>query len=138
MSGAFVTLHRQDRLRGCVGRCTGSDPLATVVPEMTLAAALEDTRFDPVSPEERDIDVEVSVLSPMKRLADPSRFRVNRDGGYLKAGGVSGLLLLHVAHGRNWTGEDFLNALAQKAGVGKDAYQDPDARLFVFRTQIIQ
>ena len=136
-AGAFVTLEKNGQLRGCVGRISATDPLAEVVPEMTLAAALEDTRFDPVDPSERDIDVEVSVLSPMKRLADSSRFRVGRDGGYLKVDGLGGLLLPQVAEGRNWSSRDFLRALATKARVSSDVYQDPRARLYVFRAQVI-
>ena len=135
--GAFVTLHQQGRLRGCVGRCTGLEPLAKVVPDMTLAAALEDSRFPPLKTGERHIDIEVSILSPMKRLPDASHFRVNRDGGYLRAAGFSGLLLPHVAQGRNWSSQDFLDALAQKSGAGNDIYQEPGTKLFVFRTQII-
>lgn len=135
--GVFVTLRQRGRLRGCVGRCTTSEPMAQVVPAMTLAAALEDSRFDSLRPEERDVSVEISVLSPMKRLPDTSRFRVNLNGGYLKAKGSSGLLLPHVAKGRSWTSQNFLHALAHKTGVDKDVYEDPDTRLFVFRSQSI-
>ena len=136
-AGAFVTLHKNGALRGCVGRVTASEPLAQVVPEMTLAAALEDTRFEPLRPDEKGIELEISVLSPMKRLPEPSRFRVGIDGGYLKAGAMSGLLLPQVAEGRNWTAGDFLSALARKAGVSPDVYARPETRLYVFRAQII-
>ncbi len=137
-AGAFVTLHKNGALRGCVGRVTATEPLAQVVPEMTLAAALEDTRFEPLRPDETGIELEVSVLSPMKRLPDRSRFRVGIDGGYLKTGTMSGLLLPQVAEGRNWTAGDFLSALARKAGVSPDVYADPETRLYTFRAQIIQ
>jgi len=137
-AGAFVTLEQNGRLRGCVGRISETEPLAKVVPEMTLAAALEDTRFAPLRPDEEGIELEVSVLSPMKRLTDLARFRVGRDGGYLKAGGFSGLLLPQVAEGRNWTSRDFLNALARKAGVSDEVYSHSDTRLYVFRAQVIR
>ncbi len=136
-AGAFVTLEQRGQLRGCVGRTSEDEPLTTVVPEMTLAAALQDTRFSPLRPEERDIEVEISILSPMKRLLEPARFRVGRDGGYLKVHGIGGLLLPQVAEGRNWTARDFLAALARKAGVSESVYGDPGARLFVFRAQVI-
>jgi len=136
--GAFVTLHQQGRLRGCVGRCTKADPLASAVPQLTLSAALEDTRFPPVRPEETGLEVEISILSPMKWLPEPSRFRVHRDGGYLRAATRSGLLLPQVAEGRSWTARDFLEALAQKAGCPPKVYEDPQTRLFVFRAQVIQ
>jgi len=134
--GAFVTLHQNHRLRGCVGRCSARDSLARIVPELTLAAALEDARFQPVGREERDIAVEISVLSPMKRLPDPAQFRVGRDGGYLEGAGHSGVLLPHVASGRDWTSEEFLTALARKAGTGPHIYSAPGTRLFVFRAQV--
>lgn len=137
-AGAFVTLERNGQLRGCVGRISATDPLAEVVPEMMLAAALEDTRFEPLEPGEQGIELEISVLSPMKRLADPARFRVGRDGGYLKVDGFGGLLLPQVAEGRDWTSGDFLRALAAKARVSSNVYEDPRARLYVFRAQIIR
>lgn len=136
-AGAFVTLHKDGQLRGCVGRCTAASPLANVIPEMTLAAALEDTRFEPLRPDEEGIDIEISVLSPLKRLTDYSRFRVGRDGGHLKIGGLSGLLLPQVAEGRGWTADDFLDALARKTRVDRDVYGDPTARFSVFRAQVI-
>jgi len=137
-AGAFVTLRRDGELRGCVGRIAEIDPLAKVIPAMTLAAALEDTRFEPLRPEESGIEIEVSILSPMKRLPDPSRFRVGIDGGYLKVGGAAGLLLPQVADGRDWTAADFLAALAQKAHVPIEAFSNPAARLYIFRAQIIE
>jgi len=137
-AGVFVTLHQNGQLRGCVGRISGSGPLSHSVPEMTLAAALEDSRFDPLGREERGIDLEVSVLSPMKRLVNVERFRAGRDGGCLKAGGLSGLLLPQVAEGRAWTSREFLQALARKTGVAESVYRDPEARLYVFRAQVIR
>jgi AmmeMemoRadiSam system protein B/AmmeMemoRadiSam system protein A len=137
-AGAFVTLRRNGRLRGCVGRCVQPEPLLSAIPQLTLAAALEDTRFEPVRPDETGIDVEISILSPMKWLPDPSRFRVHRDGGFLRSGSRSGLLLPQVAEGRSWTPRDFLEALAQKAGLPANVYEDPNSRLFVFRAQIIE
>ncbi len=137
-AGAFVTLHKNGQLRGCVGRCAAVEPLGKVIPEMTLAAALEDTRFEPVRPDEKGIELEISVLSPMKLLADRSRFRVGRDGGYLKCSGLSGLLLPQVGEERNWSTEEFLTALARKARLPKEVYNDPEARLYVFRAQVIR
>jgi len=137
-AGAFVTIHQKGELRGCVGRVGTTMALHSSIPELTLSAALEDSRFKPLSPAETDLEVEISILSPMKRLPDPSCFRVNVDGAYLKIGGVGGLLLPQVADGRNWTGPDFLQALARKAGVTDDVYDDPAAKLYSFRAQIIQ
>ena len=137
-TGAFVSLHKGGDLRGCVGRCAATAPLAEVIPEMTLAAGLQDTRFAPLRPDETDIDIEISVLSPMKPLPDRSRFRVGIDGGYLKVDGHAGLLLPQVAENRDWTRDQFLSALARKTGVPGSAYDEPGARLYVFRAQIIR
>jgi len=137
-AAAFVTLTSQGNLRGCVGRKASTEPLATLVPSLTLAAALEDTRFDPVRRGEADLELEVSVLTPMKRIASLDEFRVNEHGALLEAGFNHGLLLPQVATERNWTARQFLDALARKAGAGRDAYRDPSTRIYVFRAQIIR
>jgi len=136
-AAAFVTLHKDGQLRGCVGRRASLEPLGRTVGEMTLAAALDDSRFEPVSRSETGLQIEISVLSPFKRIADRSAFRVNEHGAVLHAGVHHGLLLPQVAAERNWTAEQFFEALARKAGVGPQAYRDPATRLFVFRAQII-
>jgi AmmeMemoRadiSam system protein A len=137
-AAAFVTLTSQGDLRGCVGRKASTEPLATLVPSLTLAAALEDTRFAPIRRGEADLELEVSVLTPMKRIASLDEFRVNEHGALLEAGFNHGLLLPQVATERNWTARQFLDALARKAGAGRDAYRDPSARVYVFRAQIIR
>jgi len=133
----FVTLHKNGELRGCLGRSAALESIESVVPEMTMAAALEDSRFDPVSPSETGLEVEVSILSPMKRIAGRGDFRVNEHGALLKAGGRQGLLLPQVATERGWSAERFFRALAEKAGVGAGVYSDPATRLYVFRAQVI-
>ena len=137
-ASAFVTLHKDGQLRGCVGRRAAFEPLARTVPEMTLAAALDDSRFEPVGREETGIEIEISVLSPFKRIPDRSAFRVNEHGAILHAGVHQGLLLPQVATERNWTAEQFFEALARKAGTGSQVYRDPGTRIYVFRAQIIR
>ncbi len=137
-AAAFVTLHRNGQLRGCVGRRAAVEPLSRTVAEMTLAAALDDSRFEPVSRTETDLEIEISVLSPFKRIADRSSFRVNEHGAILQAGVRHGLLLPQVATERQWSAEQFFDALARKAGVSPQVYRDPGTRLFVFRAQIIR
>jgi hypothetical protein len=136
-AAAFVTLHKDGQLRGCVGRRAALEPLARTVPEMTLAAALDDTRFPPVTPDETGLDIEISVLSPFKRIPDRSAFRVNEHGALLQCGIHHGLLLPQVATERNWNADQFFEALARKAGVSPAVYRDPATRLYVFRAQII-
>jgi len=136
-AGLFVTLHKESRLRGCLGRTAPAHSLEHAVPEMTLATALEDTRFDPVSTSESGLEVEVSILSPLKRIARLEDSRVNQHGAVLKAKGRMGILLPQVATERNWSADQFFHALATKTGVGPDVYSDPATRIYVFRAQVI-
>lgn len=137
-AAAFVTLTCRGELRGCVGRKASAEALSTLIPSLALAAALEDTRFAPVQPGDADLELEVSVLSPMKRIASLDDFRVNEHGALLEAGFHNGLLLPQVATERNWTAKQFLEALVRKAGAGRDVYRDPSTRVYVFRAQIIR
>jgi hypothetical protein len=136
-AGAFVTLRKEDQLRGCVGRHLSAEPLAHSIPALTLAAALEDSRFDPVKPTETDVEIEISVMSPLKLLSGAGDFRVNDHGGYLEAGYHRGLLLPQVATERGWTSAQFLEALARKTGVKANVYATASTRLFAFRAQVI-
>ncbi len=136
-SALFVTLHKNGELRGCLGRSAAVQALETAVPEMTMAAALEDTRFDPVSPSETGLQVEVSILSPLKRITDRADFRVGAHGALLKAKGRQGLLLPQVATERHWGADEFFRALAVKTGVAANVYSDPSTQIYVFRAQVI-
>lgn len=78
------------------------------------------------------------MLSPFKRLADLGDFRVNQHGALLEAGLHHGLLLPQVATERNWTAQQFLDALAQKTGVSRDVYRDASTSVSVFRAQVFQ
>ncbi|MGO9241424.1 MAG: AmmeMemoRadiSam system protein B [Bryobacteraceae bacterium] len=135
-SGVFVSLHKQGELLGCIGNLTTPLPLAEETPRMALAAALDDPRFWPHSRLPEGIDVEISVLSPMKRIRDWTAFRLGRDGAFLECGAARGLLLPQVAHGGAWTPDQFLDALSRKAGLRPGAYREADARLAVFRAQV--
>ncbi|MBI1791826.1 MAG: AmmeMemoRadiSam system protein B [Acidobacteria bacterium] len=135
-SGVFVTLRQRGELRGCVGYPFASHTLNGAVPELTLKAALEDPRFPALAPGETDVRIEISILSPMKRIADPAALRVNEHGAYLEAGRRRGLLLPHVAEEMRWTGPRFLEGLALKAGVDQRVYDKPATRLSVFRAQV--
>jgi AmmeMemoRadiSam system protein B/AmmeMemoRadiSam system protein A len=135
-AAAFVTLRSGGNLRGCVGRKVSGEPLSALIPSLALAAALDDTRFSPVEPGETDLDIEISVLSPMKRIASLDEFRVNEHGALLESGLNHGLLLPQVATERGWTAKQFLEALARKAGASRDVYRDASTRIYVFRAQI--
>lgn len=134
----FVSLHRGPELLGCMGHCPAYAPLCEAVPELALAAALEDPRFHPGLAIAGSYDVEISALTPLRRIREIADFQIGRHGGLLKLGKASGLLLPQVAPRHGWTGETFFEALSQKAGLSPQAYQDPAARLYVFEAQVFR
>jgi hypothetical protein len=130
--GAFVSLHKHGHLRGCIGHFGEDVPLHEIVAEMARAAAFEDPRFMPVSKGELgDIDIEISVLTPMRRIQNLDEFELHRHGIYIKKGYRSGTFLPQVADEVNWTKEEFVGHCAQdKAGIGWDGWKD--AELYVY------
>jgi AmmeMemoRadiSam system protein A len=95
--GAFVTLRRHvGRLRGCIGQLPSKDPLVAVVAHCAKAAALEDPRFSPLSPQElSEIEIEISVLSPLESIA-PDRIEPGKHGLVVTRGTNRGVLLPHI------------------------------------------
>ena len=130
--GAFVSLHKHGRLRGCIGHFGEDIPLHEIVAEMARAAAFEDPRFSPVRREElEDIDIEISVLTPMRRIQSLDEFELHRHGIYIRKGYRSGTFLPQVADEVNWTKEEFVGHCSQdKAGLGWDGWKD--AELYVY------
>ncbi|MBM3746118.1 MAG: AmmeMemoRadiSam system protein B [Acidobacteria bacterium] len=137
-AAAFVTLHQGGRLRGCVGRRSAGESLAQAIPALTLAAALEDSRFQPLDPAETGIEIEISVLSPFKRVPNLDGFQPGVHGAYLESGQRHALLLPQVATEARWGARKFFDALARKAGLSSDIYRDPATRIYFFRAQILQ
>jgi AmmeMemoRadiSam system protein A len=135
-AGVFISLHQGERLLGCVGNLTSCEGLAENVPEMTLRAALDDPRFGTVVGVEGEIDIEISILTPMKPIRDARAFKIGQHGAALEIGGRQALLLPQVARRRECNGEQFLSALSVKAGLGTKGYQSADAHLSVFRAQV--
>lgn len=131
----FVSLHERGELYGCIGVRSTDRPLAESVPDLTLSAALDDPRFEQRASVPNGLEIEISLLTPMKRIRDWKSFRVGRDGACLEYGGLTQLLLPQVAsHG--FTATSFLEALSNKAGLPRGAYRDAKARLSVFRAQV--
>ena len=130
--GAFVSLHKHGHLRGCIGHFGEDYPLYRIVAEMARAAAFEDPRFTPVRRDELDdIDIEISVLTPMRRIQSLDEFELHRHGIYIRKGYRSGTFLPQVADEVNWTKEEFVSHCAQdKAGIGWDGWRD--AELYVY------
>ena len=130
--GAFVSLHKHGHLRGCIGHFGEDYPLHEIVAEMARAAAFEDPRFMPVTRDElNDLDIEISVLTPMRRIQTLDEFELHRHGIYIKKGYRSGTFLPQVADEVNWTKEEFVGHCSQdKAGLGWDGWKD--AELYVY------
>ena len=126
--GAFVSLHKQGRLRGCIGHFGEDMPLHEIVAEMARAAAFEDPRFMPVTKDELEgIDIEISVLTPMRRIKSLDEFELHRHGIYIRKAYRSGTFLPQVADEVNWTKEEFVSHCAQdKAGIGWDGWKDAE------------
>jgi len=134
--GAFVTLNKHEMLRGCIGRFEATDPLYKTVQEMAIASATQDIRFKPVVPGElRDIEIEISVLSPMEKISSIDKIQLGKHGIYIHKGMRSGTLLPQVAKATGWTREEFLGYCAQeKAGIGWDGWKDAD--LYVYEALV--
>ncbi len=133
--GVFVSLHQKGELFGCIGRLGDEDTYRAAVPELALSA-LHDPRFPTRSTAPPDLEIEISILTPFKRLADPRRFRLGEHGAYIECWGRRGLLLPQVGRERRVSAEWFLDALAHKAGLPAGAWKNPDAKLWVFRAQV--
>ena len=135
--GAFVTLKKKGRLRGCIGLIEGIKPLYETVEEMAQAAAFKDPRFSPVKEDELEyLDVEISALTPLKQIRDVSEIEVGRHGIYLVKGFHSGFLLPQVATEYNWDRTTFLKETCRKAGVPEDAWKDTDTQIFIFSAHV--
>ena len=120
-AGAFVTLEENGELRGCIGHTRGDQPLYQVVQQMAVAAATEDPRFPPLKPEELDqVTLEISVLSPFRRVTDTGQIQVGTHGLMIFANGYQGLLLPQVPVEQGWDREEFLENLCLKAGLAPD------------------
>jgi len=134
-AGAFVTLHKNGQLRGCIGYIQGIAPLAETVRENACNASTEDPRFPRVAPSElKDIDIEVSVMSPLRKIDSPEKVVAGKHGVVLKKGWNQGVFLPQVATEQGWDRETFLKHLGLKAGLNTDAYKD--AELLVFTAEV--
>jgi len=140
--GCFVTLKNRGRLRGCIGCFTSDQPLYQTVAEYAQISATQDWRFatDPIAPKELPgIDIEISVLSPLERIADPLTLELGVHGIHIERDGRSGCFLPQVATEWKMSKEQFLSdCCAHKAGLPPDAWRDPGTRVSVFTAEIVQ
>ncbi len=135
--GAFVTLKSRNDLRGCIGHIRGVLPLYETVREMAVQAAFHDPRFEPVSQREWDaIEIEISVLSPLKKINNIEEIEVGVHGIFIEKGFYSGLLLPQVATENNWDRDTFIEYTCLKAGLSRDAWKGKDTNIYIFSAEV--
>jgi AmmeMemoRadiSam system protein A/AmmeMemoRadiSam system protein B len=134
--GAFVTLNKEGKLRGCIGRFDLEHPLWKVVQSMAISAATKDYRFSPVlSNEINQLKIEISVLTPLKRIKSVDEFILGKHGIYMKKGNRTGTFLPQVATSTRWNKEEFLGHCAQdKAGIGWNGWKT--AELYTYEALV--
>ena len=135
--GAFVTLHREGDLRGCIGQLEPDHKLFKTVQHCVLSAAFSDPRFPPLQQKELDgLDIEISILTPFRRVERIEEITVGRHGLYIVQGHFRGLLLPQVAQEYRWDRETFLKQTCHKAGLKESAWKDPQTVLYIFEAEV--
>ena len=139
--GCFVTLHNAGRLRGCIGTFEARGPLHQTVVQMAIKALREDSRFlaNPVTAAELpQIDIEISVLSPLERTKDPmAEVELGRHGIWIQSPYGSGCFLPQVATETGWSKEEFFGyCCAHKAELPPDAWKWPETKVYRFEAEV--
>ena len=135
--GAFVTIKKHGRLRGCIGYIIAVKPLHETVADVAKSAAVNDYRFSPVSEEELDeLELEISALTPLKPIKSIEEIEVGKHGLYIKKGFNSGLLLPQVPTEYGWDRNAFLENTCQKAGLPIDAWKDKSTEILTFTAEV--
>lgn len=134
--GAFATLRTaNDKLRGCIGRILSSEPLYKTIATITKDAAINDSRFAPITKQEASsLSIKLSVLSKPKMIKNYNDIALGTDGIILARNGKSALFLPEVATEQNWNINQTLSQLAQKAGLDKDAWKQKGTHFQIFNT----
>ncbi len=133
--GAFVTLNEHGSLRGCIGQMREDRPLSTVIGSMALQAAFNDTRFNPLNEQELpQVEIEISVLTPITQVKNADEIVLGRDGVIVKKGNMQAVFLPQVATETGWSKEVFLDQLCHKAGLNAGDWKD--AELFTFQADV--
>lgn len=135
--GVFVTLKKHGELRGCIGYIVPRTPLSQAVIENTINSSSNDSRFSPVeSNETSNITIEISVLSPLKKINGPDEFIVGKEGILIRKGLVNAVFLPQVATEQGWNREETLCQLCRKAGLYKDAWKENGMEFYVFTADV--
>lgn len=135
--GVFVTLKYKGQLRGCIGLIEGIKPLKEAVVEMAQAAAFEDSRFPVLSVKElKELSIEISVLTPLRKITDPQQIKLGKDGVVISRDYQRGVFLPQVATETGWNLEEYLNHLCvEKAGLEYEAWKNKDTEMFIFQSE---
>lgn len=135
--GAFVTLTKGGDLRGCIGYIEPRYPLLQTVVENAVNAAAKDPRFPQVGVEElSDLEIELSVLTPLREIDDYRQIEIGRHGVQIEIGFRRAVFLPQVAPSQGWNVEQMLDHLARKAGLSSSAWRRPECRIYVFEAQV--
>ncbi|MFA4873099.1 MAG: AmmeMemoRadiSam system protein B [Patescibacteria group bacterium] len=136
--GAFVTIKKNDTLRGCIGQFNPDAPLYQLVSQMAIAAAVEDHRFLPINQGELgELTYEISILSPLRKIKDWREIEIGKHGVRVRKGSREGIFLPQVATENNWGLGEFMGELcSQKVGMASDCWKDPHAELYIFTAQV--
>ena len=135
-TAAFVSLHRDGRLRGCIGTLVADQPLHAAVVRMAVSAALDDPRFEALTPAELpDLAIEISRLSPLVP-ARPEQVCPGRHGVAIRLGVQRGVFLPQVASHYGWDRETLLSELCLKALLLPHAWENPEAELLIFEAEV--
>ncbi|MBO8144559.1 MAG: AmmeMemoRadiSam system protein A [Thermodesulfobacterium sp.] len=136
--GVFVTLLKEDNLRGCIGVLEPLYPLYEGIQKMALSSAFEDPRFTPLTPKELPlIEIEISVLSPLKP-GTVEEVEVGKHGVYLVKGYHRGVLLPQVPVEYGWDKKTFLEHVCLKAGLPPECYKDPNTKIYLFTAEVFK
>lgn len=137
-NGCFVTIKQGGQLRGCIGNFQSELPLFREVAEMAIASASKDPRFYPMKEDDlQNFALEISVLSPLKKIDSIEEIEVGKHGIYLERGYYRGVLLPQVATEYGWSALEFLAQTCLKARLPENAWEHAGTRLQVFETEII-
>jgi len=135
--GVFVSLHVKGKLRGCIGVIDGRERLGEGIVRCAAGAALDDPRFAHMKPEEiEDVEIEISLLTPLEPIR-AEEVEIGTHGLLVEQGGRRGLLLPQVALEHHLDHERFLEETCWKAGLPRDAWKNPETRIYGFRCEIV-
>ena len=136
--GAFVSLHKNGKLRGCIGNIVGIKPLYAGVRDMAIASGFADSRFSPITEAElSEIDIEISVLSPLEKIENSAKIIMGKHGVLVKNDSSSGVYLPQVASETGWSREEFMNSLCRdKAGISQDSWKTGETDIYIFTAEV--